>query len=161
MRAILENPTVRKLALALVLSAGGLAAISTNEGRVNKAYLDPVGIVTVCNGHTGPEVRLGQAKTDEQCDDLLRSDASFAEAGVKKYVKVPITQDQYDALVDFTFNVGVANLASSTLVHKLNAGDCHGAAAEFPRWNRAKGVVLPGLTARREQERTKFEADCP
>jgi lysozyme len=159
--AVLRSPLGRRLALALSLSAAGVTAISTNEGRVHKAYLDPVAIVTICDGHTGPEVALGQVKTDAQCDELLKQDAHFAEQGVKKYVKALITQDQFDALVDFTFNVGVANLASSTLVRKLNAGDCAGAAAEFPRWNRAQGRVLPGLTTRREQERAKFEKDCP
>lgn len=157
--AAAANAVVRRVAAGMVVSAAGLVGITQHEGKVNKAYLDPIGIVTICVGHT-LTAKLGQVKTDAQCQELLQKDTAFAEAGVKRYVKQPITQTQYDQLVSLTFNVGVGNLAKSTLVRKLNAGDCKGAAAEFSRWNRAGGQVLPGLTKRRADERTKFEKDC-
>jgi lysozyme len=147
------------LAAALTISAAGLVSIQTHEGVIKRAYIDPVGVVTVCAGHT-LTAKLGQVKTDQQCTDLLQQDTKFAEAGVKRVVKVPITQGQYDALVGLAFNVGVGNLARSTLVRKLNAGECLAAADQFLRWNRAGGQVLKGLTKRRVEERAKFIQGC-
>lgn len=163
LRQLATNTVVRWLAGALVLSAAGTTAIMHDEGKVNRVYLDPVGIPTVCVGHTSTVTRadVGKPYTDAQCAELLRSDTRVAQAAVGRLVKVPITQGQYDALVSFTFNVGESNLKNSTLLRKLNAGDCHGAASEFPRWNRARGQVLPGLTTRRANERARFEVDCP
>lgn len=154
---------VRRLAAVLVLSAAGTTAIMHDEGVVKKVYLDPVGIPTVCVGHTSTVTKadVGKTRTDAECAELLRSDTRVAQAAVARHVKVPVSQGQYDALVSFTFNVGESNLKNSTLLRKLNAGDCHGAASEFPRWNRAKGQTLPGLTKRRNSERARFEADCP
>lgn len=157
------NAVVRRLAATFVLSAAGATAIISNEGVEHKVYLDAVAVPTVCAGHTGTVTRkdVGKVYTDSQCASLLQSDTRTAQAGVARLVKVPVSQNQYDALVDFVFNVGEGNLSTSTLLRKLNAGDCHGAAAEFPKWNKAKGKVLRGLTTRREWERSIFEPDCP
>ncbi len=160
LRTAASSPLVRKLAATMAISVAGLAAITHDEGNVQKVYRDPVGILTVCVGHTGPELRLGQVYTDAMCQDLLKQDTRVAQRAVGRLVLVPITQRQYDSLVSFTFNVGAGNLAASTLLRKLNAGDCRAAAAQFSRWNRAKGQVLPGLTTRRARERASFEADC-
>lgn len=150
-----------KLAVgALALSGAGLTFITLHEGTVHKAYLDPVGIPTVCVGHTGPDVKLGKTYTQAVCDDLLRQDTQAAQYAVRSAVRVPITQAQYDALVSFTFNVGGGNLRSSTLLRKINAGDCLGAKQEFHRWNRARGVVLPGLTKRRADEAALWGTGC-
>lgn len=159
----LNHPVTRRVAATLVISAAGLAGITQHEGEVHKVYLDPVGIPTVCVGHTGTVTRkdVGRTFTEAQCAELLKADTSAAQAAVARLVKVPVTQAQYDALVSFTFNVGAANLGKSTLLRKLNASDCHGAAAEFPKWVYAKGVRLPGLVTRRAHERENFEADCP
>ena len=73
-----------------------------------------------------------------------------------KLIKVEVTQNQYDALVDFAYNLGVANLASSTLLKKVNAKLFNEAAEQFPRWNKAGGVVLTGLTKRRNAEKDLF-----
>lgn len=157
-------PLARRLAATFVLSAAGATGIMQQEGVEHKVYLDAVHIPTVCMGHTGPDVTVkdvGKEYSDERCSELARSDTRIAQAGVVRLVKVPVTQNQYDALVDFVFNAGEGNLASSTLLRKFNAGDCHGAAAEFPRWNKAKGHVLGGLTKRRAWERSLFEPDCP
>lgn len=146
--------TLRGRAIAGV-AATGLALVAYYEGYRPQAYVDPVGIVTVCYGHTAT-ARLGQSFTKEQCNDLLRKDLQAAEAAVQSSVKVALSQTQYDALVSFTFNVGSGNLRSSTLLRRLNAGDYCLAAREFPRWNRAGGKVLPGLTKRRLAEQALF-----
>jgi lysozyme len=158
----LNSPLTRRVAATLVISAAGLAGITHYEGVERKVYLDPVAIPTVCVGHTATVTSkdVGRTFTEAQCAELLKSDTAVAQAAVARLVKVQITQPQYDALVSFTFNVGVSALGSSTLLRKLNAGDCYGAAAEFPRWNKAKGRVLNGLTARRAWERSIFEPDC-
>lgn len=154
----------RRLAATLVLSTAGAVGIATHEGTVPTVYLDPVGIPTVCTGHTGSDTTkadVGKRLSPAACEALLKADTKVAQSAVGRLVTEPVTQEQYDALVSFTFNVGGSNLASSTLLRKLNAGDCHGAAAEFPRWNKAKGRVLAGLTTRRNDERLAFEAGCP
>lgn len=153
-------PLAKKLvAAALALSAGGVAFISSNEGRMLQAYRDPVGVVTICDGHT-KTAKIGQTATNAICNDLLRQDTTEAQKAVQRLVTAQVTQAQYDALVDFTFNVGAGNLASSTLLKRVNASDCRGAGAEFPKWNKAKGQVLPGLVKRREAERVMWLTGC-
>lgn len=156
------HPLIKRAAAVLAVSAAGYAGITHFEGKVNTVYLDPIAIPTVCVGHTATVTTkdLGKRYSDERCAELLAADSAYAQAGVKRYVKVALTQEQYDALVSFAFNVGVGNLASSTLLRKLNAGDCLGAAAEFPRWNRAGGKVLRGLSERRAWEQAMFTPGC-
>jgi lysozyme len=144
-------------ALALSLAAAG--GIIAHEGWVKVGYKDPIGVVTACAGHTAT-AQLGKVYTEAECLALLQQDVKTAEDAVKRLVKVRITQDQFDALVSFTFNVGSGNLARSTLLAKLNAGDCRGAADEFLRWNKADGKVFRGLTIRRQDERKLFLKGC-
>ena len=143
----------------LVASATALSAIQLHEGVVQTAYLDPVGIPTICAGHT-KGVFLGQQRTLKECEQLLKEDVSYAGKAIARCTKVDLTQEQYDALVSATFNIGGAAYCSSTLVRKLNAGDCFGAAAQFDRWIYAKGRKLPGLVKRRAAERKLFETGC-
>lgn len=140
------------LTALLTVSAGGAAFVSQHEGRKLRAYKDPVGIVTVCDGHTST-ARLGQVKTPAECDALLRGDLRAAEEAVRRLVKVPLSQETFDALVSFVFNVGEGNFAKSTLLKKLNRGDYVGACNELPKWSYARGVPLPGLVTRRSEER--------
>jgi lysozyme len=152
---------VRRVAAAMVLSAAGATALVGYEGSVPVVYLDPVGIPTVCEGHTKTVTKADVGKDmGALCTQLLKDDTADAVRDVRKVVSVPITQEQFDALVSFTFNVGGGALRSSTLLRKLNAGDCWGAGSEFPRWNKAKGRVLPGLVKRRAAERQMFETGC-
>lgn len=148
----------------LALSAVGVGAIVKHEGMVNVAYVDPVGVVTVCAGHT-KTAKLGQKLSKERCEQLLREDSAYAQAAVQRLVTTKITQAQFDALTSLVFNIGEGNFASSTLLRKLNAGDCWGAGAQFPRWNKGrvngKLVELRGLTNRRADERKTFETGCP
>jgi lysozyme len=137
------------------VAASGIALVAYYEGYKPQAYVDPVGIVTVCYGHTAT-ARLGQSFTQAQCDTMLRSDLAVAERAVKRRVLVDLGQPQFDALVSLTYNVGEGNFATSTLLRTLNKGDYCGAARQFPRWNRAGGRVLPGLTKRRLAEQALF-----
>lgn len=144
---------------ALVASVAGLAVIAHFEGTRTTAYLDGGGVATICTGHT-KHVRVGDQATLGQCEVWLREDTSVAGVGVSRRVTADITQDQYDALLSFTFNLGETALARSTLLRKVNAGDCLGAVAEFPRWNRIKGKVSRGLTIRRAAEAELFKKGC-
>lgn len=141
----------------------GLALIKQSEGFRGNAYPDPATggkPYTVGNGTTvypsGMPVKLGDKVTEQQADTYLRNDVKKFESAVSNAVKVKLTQGQFDALVSFTYNVGPANMASSTLIKKINSGDVNGAADEFMRWNKAAGKVMAGLTTRRAAERALF-----
>lgn len=138
------------------ISLNGLNLIKEFEGLELKAYKDSVGVVTIGYGSTGPHVSMGMTITKEQAEQLLKKDLERFEKGVPTLVKVPLNQNQFDALVSFSFNLGLGNLKSSTLLKKLNAKDYQGAANEILRWNRAGGKVLNGLTRRRIAERDLF-----
>lgn len=152
---------LKQAVAALSLTVAGLTGIKLHEGRVNTAYQDAVGVWTVCDGHTSTAKQyIGKKVSDATCDRLLREDTAPAEAAVKRLVKVPVTQEQYNELVDFVFNVGSGNFASSTMLKKINANDCMGAGAEFSRWVYAKGVLLNGLVSRRADNRKGWESGC-
>jgi lysozyme len=162
MHPVAKTLALRLLAATLALSAAGATFLAKHEGEVRRVYLDPVGIPTSCVGHTRT-ARLedvGKPLSAAVCARLLQEDTRVAQAGVGRLVKQPVTQGQYDALVSFVFNVGEGAFGRSTLLRKLNAGDCRGAADEFPRWNQARGRVLPGLVTRRAEERTLFLQGC-
>ena len=148
-----------KRVLHLKTSSKGLELIKQFEGCKLKAYLCPAGVWTIGYGHTAT-AKQGMTITQAKAVELLKSDLARFEASVNAYVKVPINQNQFDALVSFSFNVGSGALKSSTLLRKLNARDYNGAAEEFKRWNKAGGKVLAGLVKRREAERALFLAKC-
>lgn len=137
-------------------SKNGLALTKQFEGCKLTAYQDSVGVWTIGYGHTGTFAVQGKTITQDFADRLLLADIAKFEAGVLKLVRAAINQNQFDALVDFSFNLGLGNLGSSTLLKKLNAGDVKGAAEEFLRWDKAGGKVLAGLTRRRKAERDLF-----
>ena len=137
------------------INEAGLALIKDFEGLRLNAYQDAVGVWTIGYGHTSTAYP-GQSITTAQATALLRQDVANFEDAVTRAVQVPITENQFAALVSFAYNVGSGALNSSTLLRKLNAGDTFGAADEFLRWNRAGGQVLAGLTRRREAERALF-----
>lgn len=152
----------------LVYSKSGLQLTEQFEGCRLTAYQDSVGVWTIGYGHTGPDVYKGLTITQDQAEALLMQDIAKAAAAVNRLVRLDragdpdtdglpdLTQEEFDALVDFTFNLGAGNLAGSTLLKKLNAGDIEGAAAEFPKWVHAGGKVLAGLVKRRDAERALF-----
>lgn len=140
---------------ALLLSAAGFVAIKQSEGLSYTAYPDPgTGGApwTICYGHTGPEVYPGLKVTQAQCDTWLREDVREAEDALRKHVRVPLRQGQWDAYVSFIFNVGEPKFAASTMLRKLNRGDYVGSCKEFPKWVYANKRVLKGLVVRRYEE---------
>jgi GH24 family phage-related lysozyme (muramidase) len=94
--------------------------------------------------------------TEAEAERLLRGDLDWVEAAIADLVKAPLTQNQYDALASFIFNIGRTQFSNSTMLKLLNAKDYEGATAQFPRWNKQKGRVLKGLTNRRNQEQQLF-----
>ena len=137
---------------------GGIALIKQYEGLRLTTYKDAVGITTIGYGHVENPIPPGGTRTitAEDAEQILREDLQRFEHDVNNMLTVEVTQNQFDALVSFAFNLGPANLKSSTLLRKVNSGDFNGAAEEFPKWNHAGGQVLAGLTARRNAEKTLF-----
>ena len=136
-------------------SENGLGLTKSFESCRYQAYLDSVGVPTIGYGHT-KGVKLGDKCTQAQADAWLKEDVQVAVNAVNRLVKVALTQGQFDALVDFTFNLGGHNLEVSTLLRRLNEKNYAAAAMEFLRWNRAGGKVLAGLTRRRLAEQELF-----
>ena len=133
-----------------------LPVVLLYEGTVHSTYKDPIGIVTVCTGHTGPELRMGQRYTKEQCETMLYDDL-LKHADALNCIKTPLADNQKAAFQSFAFNVGNSAFCKSTLVRKANAGDLMGACAELSRWVMAGGRELPGLVKRRAAERQLCE----
>ena len=127
------------------------------EGTRTDVYVDPVGIVTACTGHTGKNLKVGQTFTKEQCQDLLVADLlRHAEPVLKCTPSLAKQPQRLAAAVSFAFNVGPTAYCSSTFAKKLNAND-PSACAELSRWVKAGGKTLPGLVKRRAAERAICE----
>ncbi|HTF64490.1 MAG TPA: lysozyme [Edaphobacter sp.] len=140
----------------MITSQRGLDLIKQFEGLRLTAYQDSVKTWTVGYGHTGSDVHSLTITRDE-AEDLLLQDVKEAEHAVNSLVThVVLKQGQFDALVDFVFNLGAAALHDSTLLRLVNAREFDNAADQFLRWDHAGGKVLPGLTKRREAERELF-----
>jgi lysozyme len=135
------------------LSAAGLELVKKSEGFRDRSYSDAAGFRTIGFGHRlTPSDSFAQRISLEQAANILASDVSIAEAAVYRLVKVPLTQGQFDALVDFVFNLGSGRLASSTLLGYLNAGRYDAAAWQLLAWDHAGSQELASLKARREAE---------
>ncbi len=126
--------------------------VSGAEGLREYAYRDPVGIPTICFGET-KGVEMGDSATIEECKDMLIDRIQEFGRGVDECVKVPVSPERKAAYTSLAYNIGIAKFCSSTLVKKANAGDAIASCDEMLRWNRAKGIPLPGLTNRRQKER--------
>jgi lysozyme len=143
------------------LSAEGLDLIKKSEGFRDRVYLDVAGFPTIGYGHLiKPHESFPNGISEPQAAAILSSDVQSAEQSVARLVKVALTQGQFDALVDFCFNLGVARLAGSTLLRELNADDYQAAARQFLAWDHADGVVVAGLQARREAELKLWTGAC-
>lgn len=142
----------------------GINIIKKYESLSLVSYLCPAKVWTIGYGHTGPDVKPNMLITEKQAEDLLQKDLEQFEKDVTFLLKVPVNENQFAALVSFAFNVGsdidaddiAEGLGDSTLLKYVNKMDFKKAADEFPKWNKAKGKVLNGLTKRREEERKLF-----
>ncbi|MGA3264171.1 MAG: lysozyme [Terracidiphilus sp.] len=132
-------------------SAACVALVERSEGLRLNAYWDVSG--WACGyGHHGPDVQDGTVWTSEQAQAVLESDLALVGAEIKALVEVPLTQGQFDALVDFTFELGAGRLQRSSLLRLLNAGDQDGAGRQLLAWDVVDGQANPGIEARREAE---------
>lgn len=141
-------------------AATGLAAVTLiaapftahHEGLRLKAYLDPVGVPTICYGETRG-VKMGDVKTKEECDALFEARLGYFAYWVDYYVQHDLSPKTHAALTSFAYNVGVGAFSKSTLLRLFNEGKFIEACNQLPRWVYAKGKKLPGLVTRREEER--------
>lgn len=129
----------------------GVELIKHFEGFEEEAYQDVVGVWTIGYGHTGG-VRAGQVLDLDDGERILREDLKKFERAVRRRVLVELNQDQFDALVSWTFNLGEGNLKVSTLLRRLNNGEHDAVPSEMARWNKAGGEVYDGLVRRRRAE---------
>jgi lysozyme len=143
----------------LKTSINGIKALHGSEACALKAYLDSGGIYTIGWGSTtmfGNPVRKGMTCTQQEADEQAFKDVAEVEKVITKVVKVELTQNQFDALVNLGYNIGTNALANSTLVKKLNLGDYAGAAQQFMRWVYDNGKEVEGLKNRRRREKELF-----
>lgn len=144
-------------------SQAGIDLIHSFEQLRLKAYPDPGSKDgkpwTNGWGSTGPDIGPGTVWTKEKADARFASDLSKFEQAVSILVKVPLKQHQFDALVSFTYNLGIGSLKSSTLLKMLNAGDYDGAGKQLLRWTKNDGVEMVGLVRRRKAELKMFNGE--
>lgn len=141
--------------MSMTYSKSGLALTESFEGCKLVAYQDQVGRWTIGFGHT-MGVQQGDTCTQEQAEAWLAADLQWAVTVINSLVKVPLTQGEFDSLVDFTFNLGAGSMKSSTLLVLVNKSDMEDAAKEFEKWDHAGGVVVAGLLRRRNAEEAEF-----
>ena len=145
---------------SMSVSNKGVDLICEFEGKRLVAYDDGVGVWTIGFGTikypNGVRVKKGDTCTLEQAKEYMRHDLIEFEHTVNSSVKVPLNQNQFDALVSLAYNIGSSAFKSSTLVKKLNAGDYQGAADQFNVWINAGGKRMQGLVNRRDKEKLLF-----
>lgn len=146
--------------MGYIVSEDAKKIIKIFESLRLDAYLCPAGIPTIGYGHTGPDVHLDMSITEQEADALFLRDINKFSSQIAPMIRVPLNQDQFGALVSFTFNLGPAALKMSTLLKKINSNNLKEAGDEFLKWNKARIngelVVLNGLARRRNAERTLF-----
>ncbi|EBO4170108.1 lysozyme [Salmonella enterica] len=153
MSPALRNSIIAALGTGAVSIATVMVSGKTGlEGREHYPYKDVVGIVTVCDGHTGSDIVWGKYYSDKECDALTRKDMTRIAAQVDPHIKVQTTETQLAAIYSFAYNVGATATINSTLLKKLNAKDYAGACSELKRWVYAGGKKWKGLMNRRDVE---------
>ena len=154
------------------MSDNGRRLLTQWEGKETHVYRDSAGLPTIGVGHlltrdeitsgkimiAGVPVKYASGLTDQQIDRLLEHDLAWAESSVNTYIDVPLNQNQRDALISFTFNVGKQAFFSSTLRKVLNQGRYDLVPEQLARWNRAGGKVIHGLVKRRNHEIDLFNS---
>lgn len=140
-------------AIGAAAAALVLAFVPRWEGTVLKTYKDPIGIITACEGHTGPELRMGQTFTPAECGEMTAGDLVWHARGVQDCTAgTALTDGEVAAWTSFAFNVGVTAFCKSTAARLINAGQRRAACDELFKWNRAGGRVFQGLVNRRAAE---------
>ena len=145
----------RRALASLVLSAAALVGIALSEGYSDTAVIPIKGDVPTIGFGTTEGVKMTDRVTPPVALARALKDIEKFEGAIKKCVVVPLHQYEYDTFVEFSYNVGAKAFCTSTLVKKLNSTDYAGACKELLRWDRAKGIVIPGLTKRRQREYAK------
>ncbi len=140
----------------MTISQDCIDLVKRREGFSPTPYVCPAGKWTVGFGHTDGVTADTPRITEEEASEMLAKELTRFAVRVERLVVRPLSQNQFDALVSFAYNVGMGNFASSTLLKKVNAGDMAGAADEFNRWVHGGGKVLPGLVRRRAAEKSLF-----
>lgn len=140
----------------MIYSKSGLQLTEGFEGCRLQAYQDSKGVWTIGHGHTSG-VCAGMTCTQAQAEAWLAEDVAWAERAVNWLVRVPVSQGEFEALVDFVFNAGIGNFRDSALLHFLNVGRPDLAAAEFDKWDHCGGKVVAGLLRRRQAEKAEFQ----
>ena len=143
---------VRAAIVGLTLSASAFVGLLTAEGYRGEAYIPIKGDVPTIGFGTTAGVKLGDKITPVQALGRAVADVEKFEGALKRCVKVPLYQHEYDAYISFSYNVGSGAFCSSTLVKKLNASDYDGACKELLRWDKAGGRRVEGLAKRRQKE---------
>jgi lysozyme len=138
-------------------SAKGMTLTEGFEGLRLESYQDVAGVWTIGYGHAAPDIKSSMTITQAQAQYLLESDIQASVSCVNSGVTVALNQNQFDALVDFTFNEGRGSFLRSTLLKLLNMGDYLGACGQFAKWVYAAGEVQPGLVRRRAAEAELFQ----
>lgn len=156
-----QKAAIASVAGVVLASAGLLAQIGQREGRWYQPAPDMVGVLTVCDGITGPDVVPGKTYTDAECNALSLKHVEDHGAKLLQCITVRVTQGYYDALASWAYNVGVGAACGSTLVRLLNDGQYRAACDQLLRWNRAGGKVVRGLTNRRMAERAQCIRSIP
>ena len=134
----------------------GLALIKKFEGCELEAYQCSAGVWTIGYGHT-KDVEEGDTISKDQAEEMLVEELHEYENYVNEYVNVALSQNQFDALVSWVYNLGPANLKASTMLKVLNSGKYEDVPAQIKRWNKAGGKVLEGRIRRREAEACLFK----
>ena len=142
----------RRAVAALALSATGLVSLLQSEGYTSRAVIPIKGDVPTIGFGTTAGVKMGDTITPQAAVSRALSDVSKFEGALKRCVKVPLTQGEYDAYLSLSYNIGSGAFCGSTLVRKLNAGDYAGACEQVLVWDKAGGRRVQGLTARRNRE---------
>lgn len=130
-----------------------ISCVTYFEGTKPQTYRDPVGIPTVCMGHTGPDVAMGQTRTLAECEDILAADLFKHDSDIRRCVDVDkLTDGQHAAFLSFAFNVGAAKFCASTMARLIRQERPELACRELLRWVYAGGKQLAGLVKRRQAE---------
>jgi len=149
----------REAGMSRRINEAGLELVKSFEGLRLDAYRDPVGILTIGWGSTGPHVKEGMAITPEEAEALLKTDLARFERGVDIMTQgVPTNDNQFSAFVSLAFNIGLGAFATSTALKRHKMKNHIGAANAILMWNKSKGNILPGLVRRREAERKLYLA---